>query len=88
MAAICSEFEWLGIWYSNWCLDTGPFDVQPPFDHLNTGHILESHITWLPVLPDSAICSKIGYFLEALATFVALASLKFGYYWGYFKKIR
>ena len=44
---------------------------------------------WATALPDSAICSKIGFFYEPLgAFFLALATLKFCYFanLGYFSK--
>ena len=49
-------------------------------------HFLASSVGQYSVLPDSATSSKIGYFLKPLQLFLALATLKFCYFLGYFSK--
>ena len=56
MASIWQVFKWSGCPVLKWHSNTGPFDIQPLFDHLNTklvGILITPLVTELVAYPNN-----------------------------------
>ena len=63
MVSICPVFKWLSCWVYRWHLHTGPFGVQPLFDHLNSNKLgikIPYYISIYLSLPHSIAVFDLG----------------------------